>query len=203
MKIIFSPTKTLKKISNNQSYTIPSNIVITNKINNKYNVIEEESNQAVYFYSGLSFKYLDVETLDITYLNKHLIILSALYGELKPLDKINRYRLDFTDKELYNYWNIDYKEELVINLASKEYSKMIKSNNMITIDFKEYKNNKLTTSGTYNKMLRGLFLRYMCSNKIEDINKLKEFNELEYFFNIELSDDKNYVFTKGDTNEKM
>ncbi|MFI3329755.1 MAG: peroxide stress protein YaaA [bacterium] len=198
MKIIFSPTKTLKKLENNYGSSIPNNLEITNKINNELNVIKEDKHQAIFYYNGISFKYLDVTSLNIDYLNEHLIILSALYGDLRPLDLINEYRLDFTDKSLYKYWNIDYKDELVINLASKEYSKMIKSNNMITIDFKEYKNNKLTTSGTYNKMLRGLILRYMTINKITDISLLKEFSELDYSFNESLSNNNLFVFTKGE-----
>lgn len=201
MKIIFSPTKTMKKVENKYESTLPNNQNITTDINNLLNVIKEEKNQAIFFYSGLAFKYLDVTTLNLEYLNKNLRILSALYGDLRPLDLINAYRLDFTDKTLYKYWNIDYKDELVINLASKEYSKMIKSNNMITIDFKEYKDNKLTTSGTYNKMLRGLFLRYMCINEITDTNLLKEFNELDYTFNKELSNDNLFVYVKGVINE--
>ncbi len=198
MKIIFSPTKTLKKIDNDYSYSIPDNKVV-NEINNIYKVIQESSNQAILFYNGISFKYLDVLTLNkdnIEYLNNNLYILSALYGLLKPLDLINAYRLDFTDKSLYKYHDI-YIDDVVVNLASLEYSKMIKCRKLINIEFKEYKNNKLTTSGTYNKMLRGLVLRYMSINNIVNIDDIKKFNGLDYYFNIELSNENTFVFTKG------
>lgn len=198
MKIIFSPTKTMKKINNEYDYTLP-NELLAKEIKELCNCMKEETNQAIFFYSGISFKYLDPITLDITYLNNHLIILSALYGQIRPLDKITEYRLDFTNKSLYKYHNIDYKDELVINLASNEYLKMVKGNNIINIIFNEYKNNKLTTSGTYNKMLRGLMLRYMCLNNITNINELHSFTQLDYKYNKELSNENNIVFTKGET----
>ncbi len=198
MKIIFSPTKTMKKIDNKYNYSIP-NVELANVINNKYNVIKEEKHQALFFYNGISFKYLDPTTLNIDYLNNNLVILSALYGQLSPLDLINEYRLDFTDKSLYKYHDI-YIDDVVINLASNEYLKMIKCKKLINIEFKEYKNNKLTTSGTYNKMLRGLLLRYMCINNIEDIKDLKQFSELDYCYNSTLSTETNLLFTKGEYN---
>lgn len=203
MMIIFSPTKTLKKTENKYECTTPQHLDIASEIDMMYNVIKSDSNQALFFYNGISFKYLDVTTLNdnnINYLNNHLIILSALYGMLKPLDLINEYRLDFTNKQLYEYWNL-YIDDVVINLASLEYSKMVKCKKVINIEFKEYKNNKLTVSGTYNKMLRGLMLRYLTVNNIEDINLIKEFNELEYSYNEELSKGNTLVFCKGNYEE--
>ncbi len=200
MKIIFSPTKIMDVSLNDYNNTIPNNLEITNEINNKFNVmIKEDSNQAIFFYNGTSFKYLDPKTLsinDINFLQDNLIILSALYGALKPLDLINRYRLDFTNKELYKYWNIDFNDELIINLASKEYSKLVKSNNMITIDFKQLIDNKLVTKGMYSKMLRGLFLRYITVNKITNIEDLKNFSYNGYIYDSLNSSNNYFLFVK-------
>lgn len=200
MKIIFSPTKTLKKMENNYESSTPKYLDVTNEIDLNYNVMGDEANQALFYYNGISFKYLDVETLNednVKYLNEHLLILSALYGTLRPLDMINNYRLDFTDKTLYNYWKINIADT-VLNLASNEYSKMVKCRNVVNVEFKEYKNNKLTTSGTYNKMLRGLLLRYMCVNNITDLALVKEFTELGYVYNDELSLGNTLMFIKGE-----
>lgn len=202
MKIIFSPTKTMKKIQTNYEFSIP-NLDVANKINEVYDVIKEESNHAIFFYNGISFKYLNALSLNetnINYLNNNLIILSALYGCLRPLDKINEYRLDFTDKTLYKYHDI-FIDDTVINLASNEYLKMIKCSNLINIEFNEFKNNKLTTSGTYNKMLRGLMVRYMSVNNISNVEELKKFSELDYYFNDELSNSNNLVFIKNQEND--
>ena len=78
---------------------------------------------------------LDREELD--YLSDNLYILSALYGILRSTDLISYYRLEMNnklyidDKNLYDYWGDEpYKvlfkdNDIVINLASVEYSKMI------------------------------------------------------------------------------
>ena len=210
MKIIFSPTKTMKKIDNSFPFSTPKYINESKSIiNENLNVLinSEQVNQAIFYYQGISYKYLDSSSLPIeciNYLNENLIILSALYGALKPLDMIMSYRLDFVNnKLLYDFWTkyclVD-SNELIINLASNEYFKMIKSHtkdeNIITVDFKVSSNNKLITKATYSKMARGLMLRYLAINKANDLELIKSFQEFGFKFSTEFSNDNYFLFIK-------
>ena len=56
---------------------------------------------AILSFDGIQYQYMDVDSLDekqLEYLEEHLRILSGLYGILRPLDEISKYRLDFEDK---------------------------------------------------------------------------------------------------------
>ncbi|MBS4538541.1 YaaA family protein [Clostridium sp. D2Q-11] len=193
---------------------------LSDRLNVKGNLLQEtydnyqdyknsESTAAILAYTGQLFKGLDIENYgekEYEFLDKHLYILSALYGILKPFDKINSYRLDmkckvFDNQTLYSYWgeditNLFQKDELILNLASKEFSKLIKRP-MITIEFKEKsKEGKYKTIGTYAKQARGKMLNYIIKNKIKDIESLKKFNEDSYTLNKELSREDVLVFTR-------
>ena len=145
-------------------------------------------NPALFSYDGLVFKQFKMEDFtDINYLNNHVYIISALYGLLKPMTGIRDYRLYFdnTRYDLYDFWKDDlYKKlyednDLVINLASKEYSKTIrpflkKTDKFITIDFKEVRDGKLKSVVAYMKQARGAMLREIITRKIEDIAEIKK-----------------------------
>ena len=90
-------------------------------------------------YDGLCFKNMnreDLDSKDLDYIDKHLFILSALYGAVRPFDLISPYRLDFLMKtemgNLYKFWQDEIAkkvledEDLIVNLASDEFSKTIK-----------------------------------------------------------------------------
>ena len=166
---------------------------------------------ALFAYDGIQYKYMAPDVMnddELAYLNEHLYILSGLYGALRPFDLIVPYRLEMGSKlsindhkDLYDYWHDLYKlfkDELLINLASDEYSKAVTPylNNVINIRFKEKSGNKLLEKGVYVKVARGAMVRYMAVNKISDPITLKEFKELGYKFSDELSDDKEYIFVR-------
>lgn len=166
---------------------------------------------ALFAYDGIQYKYMAPDVMnddELAYLNEHLYILSGLYGALRPFDLIVPYRLEMGSKlsindhkDLYDYWHDLYKlfkDELLINLASDEYSKTVTPylNNVINIRFKEKSGNKLLEKGVYVKVARGAMVRYMAVNKISDPITLKGFKELGYEFSDELSDDKEYIFVR-------
>lgn len=166
---------------------------------------------ALFAYDGIQYKYMAPDVMnddELAYLNEHLYILSGLYGALRPFDLIVPYRLEMGNKlsindhkDLYDYWHDLYKlfkDELLINLASDEYSKAVTPylNNVINIRFKEKSGNKLLEKGVYVKVARGAMVRYMAVNKISDPITLKGFKELGYEFSDELSDDKEYIFVR-------
>ncbi|WP_430884703.1 YaaA family protein [Fusibacter sp. JL216-2] len=166
---------------------------------------------AIQAYSGLAFRQIPVEAYSddaLNYLEDHVRILSALYGILTPLTGISAYRLDMKMKviedSLYAFWKNDLSHpfddgDIVINLASKEFSRLVKMP-MVTVEFKEYKNGKLKTIGTNAKKARGMMVHYMVENRIESVEALKGFNKEEWCYDDSLSSDKTMIFTRGNAN---
>ena len=172
---------------------------------------------AVLSYEGIAYQYMAptvFENAQYDYIQEHLRILSAFYGVLKPMDGVTPYRLEMQakasisgHKDLYELWgNRLYKtvrddSGIIINLASKEYSKCIekyltKTDEYVTIMFCEKSGDKLVTKGTYAKMARGDMVRFMAEQKIEDPVDIQNYNRLGYIFREELSTDSEYVFER-------
>ena len=154
------------------------------------------------------------EDRHFAYVQNHLRILSAFYGVLKPMDGVTPYRLEMQSrvgigdaKNLYEYWgNLLYRSviddsRIIINLASKEYSKCIEKyltpqDRYITITFCELSGNKLVTKGTDAKMARGEMVRFMAENNIENPVEIQKFDRIGYSFRSDLSSDSEYVFER-------
>lgn len=181
----------------------------------------ESARQAIFAFNGEVYNGFDAHSLkikDIEFAQDKVFILSGMYGVLRPLDLIQPYRLEMGTsfgigkaKNLYQFWDNhvsdfiikqldNHKEKVLINLASTEYSKVVDLKNfpypVITCHFKEEKNGEFKTIMIYAKKARGLMARYIVENRIEKSEKLKAFNLEGYLFNDELSDDKNWYFTR-------
>ena len=187
-------------------------------LNNTYKDIQDYNKlkyiPAISIYYGVSFKELKLEDYSeksLKYLQNNLLILSAFYGVSLPFDLIKKYRLDMTmsiiDKGLYNFWKKDINEyisnildsnEILLNLASSEFSKLIdnKKTPMINLDFKEEKDGTYKSISTYSKKARGQFLNYLIKNQVSNIENIKKMELNGYSLNEELSDKKNFIFTR-------
>ena len=187
-------------------------------LNKTYKDIQDydklKSIPAISMYYGVSFKELNLEDYSeksLKYLKNNLLILSALYGVSLAFDLLKKYRLDMTmsiiDKGLYNFWkkdindyisNILSKDEVLVNLASGEFSKMIDSKkiSIINIDFKEEKDGIYKSVSTYSKKARGQFLNYLVKNQIDNLEDIKKIKLDGYSLNNTLSDEKNFIFTR-------
>lgn len=186
-------------------------------LNKTYKDIQDydklKSIPTISMYYGVSFKELELEDYSeksLKYLKNNLLILSALYGISMPFDLLKKYRLDMTmsimDKGLYSFWkkdvtdyisNILNKDEILLNLASGEFSKVIDNKiPMINIDFREEKDGVYKSVSTYSKKARGKFLNYLIKNQINNLEDIKEVELDKYSFNKDLSDEKNFVFTR-------
>ena len=173
---------------------------------------------AILSYEGIAYQYMAPAVFEdghYEYVQEHLRILSAFYGVLKPMDGVTPYRLEMqakaaigNSKNLYEYWGDNlYREvrdesRIIINLASKEYSKCIEKyltpqDTYITITFCELSEGKMVTKGTYAKMVRGEMVRYMAENNIENPEDIKHFNRMGYRFRDDLSSDTEYVFERS------
>lgn len=180
---------------------------------------------AIFAYDGIQYKSISPESISkdgIEFLNDHLRIISGLYGVLRPFDMIDEYRLEMQTKvkindkaNLYSFWdgsisgNISEDlggEGIVLNLASKEYSKTVekyfdnkKSESkikLITCTFKVEKAGKLKVESTASKKARGYMVRYIAENKIDDIEGVKTFNIDGFTYFENESTEKEIVFVK-------
>lgn len=174
---------------------------------------------AIYAFNGDVYTGFDAYTLPVSKLNKlqdSLRILSGLYGMLKPLDLIKPYRLEMGTKlevggnrDLYEYWkekittalNEELKDdELLINLASKEYFDAINTKALkvpvIVPEFKDYKDGKLRMVSFFAKKARGMMVRYIMDKNIRSLNGLKGFDYDGYSFDAKLSKGNKLVFTR-------
>ena len=175
---------------------------------------------AIFSYEGIQYQYMGPKVLSqdaIEYLQENLRILSGFYGILKPLDGVVPYRLEMQtklikheNKDLYEYWSDEIanslfeETDLIINLASKEYSKCIEkyiknqpNTRFVTCVFGELKGDKVIEKGTLAKMARGEMVRYLAENNIRDLTQVKMFDKLDYKYSEEKSNDDTYVFIKS------
>ncbi len=148
------------------------------------------------------------------YVKNHVYILSAFYGVLNALDGIKPYRLEMvhpflTDQftSLYDFWKDQFyqelyrNEEVVLNLCSDEYSKMVRpyvkaNQKFVTVTFYEQENQKLRQKTVYLKMARGLMVRFLAEHQIEEVEEVKKFSMLGYQYHEELSSKSNFVFVR-------
>lgn len=181
----------------------------------------DNAKQAIFAFKGDVYTGLDAESFsaaDIKFAQKHFRMLSGLYGLLRPLDLMFPYRLEMgtkleneRGKNLYEFWgNIitdainkqlkASKSDHLINLASNEYFKSVKTKDInaeiITPAFKEYKNGEYKMIGIYAKRARGLLSRYIIQNQLSDPEDIKNFDVDGYKFNNKLSKGNNWVFTR-------
>ena len=156
---------------------------------------------------------------DLNFAQKHLRILSGLYGILKPLDLIQAYRLEMGSKfrnrkgnDLYEFWeskltdqiNQDIKaskSKYLINLASNEYFKSLQADainaEIIVPVFKDYKNGKYKIITFYAKKARGLMSAYIIKNRLKNPEDIKAFNVDGYKFCKSASNSTNWVFQRS------
>ena len=173
---------------------------------------------AAFCYDGMVYQRLAPETLsdsELRYANDHLMISSFLYGILRPLDMINKYRLEGNiilpnnnSKSMFDFWKpiltdwfinkIKADDGILIYLASDEmrnlfdWKRVKKEVKVITPSFKVDKNGKLKTIVIYTKMCRGAMARYIIKNRITNIDELKSF-EYEGFSIDDSNEEWNYV----------
>lgn len=182
---------------------------------------DENSWQPVLMFNGDVYQGLKAETFteaEFIIAQEKLRILSGLYGLLKPLDRIQPYRLEMGTnlsvagkKNLYDFWKTkittklneelaQYDQKILINLASNEYfnaidAKKIKAR-IITPSFKENKNGKYQMVSFFAKRARGLMSRFIIENNISNPEELKAFDVEGYYFNNQHSGENDWVFTR-------
>ena len=181
----------------------------------------QQKKAAAFAFAGDTYKGLSVEKLekdDLDFAQKHLRILSGLYGLLRPLDEIEPYRLEMGSKlkgkhgsSLYEYWGNKISENLnqhaktigskiLVNCASNEYFNAINNDNLllkvITPIFMELKNGKEKIISFYAKNARGAMARFIIQNRLQREEDLKNFDIDGYNYNAEKSSEDKLVFVR-------
>ncbi len=171
----------------------------------------ENARPAVYAFDGDVYSSLDAYSLSadkIPALQSQLRILSGLYGLLNPLDLIQPYRLEMgtkmpvgVKKNLPAFWkdkvtqtlNEEMKEgEVLLNLASNEYFAAIDTKalnaEIITPQFKDFKNGQLKMISFFAKKARGMMARYVIDTAANDLADIKGFTTDGYQYSEEHTD---------------
>lgn len=180
--------------------------------------LDQKGEPALLSYEGIQYQYMApsvFEDAQFAYAQEHLRILSGLYGVLKPLDGIVPYRLEMQARlrtdfctSLYDFWGPLLYEELtkdenvILNLASAEYSRCISRYvevpiRMVDVIFAEQQpDGALREKGVYVKMARGEMVRYLCENQVSDVEEIRQFDRMRYHFDPSRSDAHRYVFVR-------
>jgi|TARA_B110000438_G_scaffold7899_1_gene7731 hypothetical protein len=183
----------------------------------------KNARQAIYAFKGdvyLGLKAEEFGAADLNFAQKHLRILSGLYGLLRPLDLMQAYRLEMGrqfgvngSKNLYEFWGskitkaldneLDsqaYKRKVLINLASNEYFSSVKPQTLdaeiITPQFKDWARGEFRVLSFFAKKARGEMAAFIIKERINSPSKLKEFNIDGYRFSKEESSDTKLVFKR-------
>lgn len=181
----------------------------------------KNAKQALLAFKGDVYTGIEAESFskqDLNFAQKHLRILSGLYGVLKPLDLMQAYRLEMgtqfenkQGKDLYQFWggklteqiNKDLKaakSNVLINLASNEYFKSLQASDIdaeiIVPVFKDFKNGKYKIISFYAKKARGLMSAYIIKNRLKKPEDIKAFNIDGYKYSKSESNGNNWVFLR-------
>ncbi len=177
--------------------------------------------QALWIFRGDVYRSMDADSFsseDVAFCQRHLRILSGLYGLLRPLDAIYPYRLEMGTRlanpagaNLYAFWGDTITRGLntaleesgsryLINLASNEYFKAVRpdllAGEVITPVFKERKNGGYKVIGIHAKRARGMMARSIIRNRLRHPDALRAFDGGGYRWNPTLSEGARMVFTR-------
>jgi uncharacterized protein len=172
-------------------------------------------------YDGLQAKTL--KTADFTWLQQHVLILSGLYGALRPLDRLQPYRLEMgtalktpRGKDLYAFWGdtvathlnerlaqarTAQRTPLVVNLASQEYARAALrpalAARVVDCVFEEINpDGRPQVISFFAKKARGLMLRHAVQRRARSLAALRDFTAEGYAWDAAASSDDRLVFRR-------
>lgn len=182
---------------------------------------DANSRAAILAFKGDVYEGLQAWTFtaeDHAFAQTHLRILSGLYGLLRPLDRLQPYRLEMgaalsnpAGKNLYAFWGdtlaqalnaalAEQGDDVLVNLASEEYSRAALTPalraRVVTPQFREEKDGRFKMVSFYAKRARGLMAGFMLRERLARPEALKDFRAEGYAFNKKLSTDDSWVFTR-------
>ncbi len=182
---------------------------------------EHNSKPAVLAFNGDVYEGLNAATLkpaDLNWAQDHVVILSGLYGALRPLDRLQPYRLEMGTsltvgraRDLYAYWGdtiAQYLNErlagqtraVVVNLASQEYSRVALRPalhaRVVECQFEDWKGGRYKVISFFAKRARGLMARWAITHRVKRVEQLSDFAEEGYAFDAQVSEADRLVFRR-------
>ncbi len=181
---------------------------------------KQNSRQALLAFNGDVYDGFDAKSLDedgLAFAQRHVRILSGLYGILRPLDLMQPYRLEMgtklpnpQGKDLYAFWkqtvapalnkDLDKKDPVLLNLASDEYFKSVDTKllkaRVVQPVFQDFKNGQYKIISFFAKKARGLMARYVVDHRVTDVEQIKQFNVAGYGFAAQESTENTWVFRR-------
>ncbi|HEX7683388.1 MAG TPA: peroxide stress protein YaaA [Trinickia sp.] len=184
---------------------------------------KDNAKQAVLAFNGDVYEGFDAKSLsaaDLDYAQRHVRVLSGLYGVLRPLDLLQPYRLEMgtrlpnpRGKDLYAFWGERITEALnaqlrqikggsrvIVNCASTEYFKSVRPKRLdapvITPVFEDWKGGRYKIISFHAKRARGLMARFAVENRLASPEQLKAFAVEGYAFEPAASNDATFVFRR-------
>lgn len=180
--------------------------------------LERNLTPAVLAYVGLQYTHMGPRVLEAeawSYVCQSLRILSGFYGLLRASDGVAPYRLEMQaklalagKKNLYQYWGarlyevLTNEDKVILNLASKEYSKAIEPYLEDDVRFVSCIFGCSDIKGGYKvkateaKMARGSMVRWCAEHNVQSPEEVQAFDTYGYAFKPELSSYSEYVFVK-------
>ena len=178
--------------------------------------------QAAFTFAGDVYEGLRARELDaagLAFAQDHVRILSGLYGLLRPLDRIQPYRLEMGTRlktrrgsSLYDFWgdrlsaclNADTEGQdrrTVVNLASQEYFGAIDARALklpvVTPQFRESKDGESRIISFFAKKARGGMTRFAIDERIEKAEDLKAFDRDGYRFDKAASSETEWILIRS------
>ena len=168
---------------------------------------------ALQLFDGLMYRNIKRDNLskvEQAYLEKHLMITSALYGVIPAFAPIAPHRLDFMmklkvrGKSLTKHWQAAYEESmqeesLIFSLLSSEFETVFPKEvreQMVTFKFMEDRDGKLKVHSTISKKARGAFLTALMENQVTSVEEIKKLSFAGFRYREDLSTGKELAFVK-------
>ena len=168
---------------------------------------------ALHLFDGLMYRNIkrdDLTKEEQTFLEKHLMITSALYGVIPAFEPIAPHRLDFLmklkvdGKSLKTHWQTAYSEalegeNLIFSLLSSEFETVFPKEireKMVTFKFMEERDGKLKIHSTISKKARGAFLTALMEHQVTSVEEIKNLSFSGFNYQRDLSTQNEYIFVK-------
>ena len=153
------------------------------------NILTSPTMPAIERYSGVVFDGIDYSSLSSkgkNYFDKHVRIISAIFGLVSPQDLIPDYKLKIEKLNADKYWKpiiTDLiKESYIIDLLPQAHAKALSYSNGVRIDFVLNKDGKRKPAGHNGKLIKGKFVRFLCENQIKSVKDFSKFKEDGFVF---------------------
>lgn len=175
--------------------------------------LEHHGEAALFTYAGDVYQHWQPTQFDheaIDFIDEHFLIVSALYGLLRPLDRMLPYRLEMKNKVYFKgqlvqkFWHNRLTDQLkeinepIVLLCSQEYQKALNltGKHVIEINFKEWRDDQLKTIAVNAKRARGMMAAFISQNQIIEPNDLKGFDSGDYKWSSNHSNERQLTFIK-------